>query len=1156
MRINEINLIAYGKFTDHKLQFPKATRDCHVIIGPNEAGKSTVRSAITELLFGIERQSPLGFKHPQSDLRVSGVLQAEAGNLAFIRTKQQKSLRSMSDESLPDTYLDAVLGSLTEETFAQLHCLDHERLLKGGQGIIDPRNSVSQMLFQAASGLEGFNGAREALGVRAGELYASRGRNNEYTKAADRYAIAQKILREVQVRTKEWVEAQDALKNANGVLETERQNRRALELKRSAWERARRLSPLVERLTRLQNELSELGDTIIFPLSAKETLESGISEMDAAVGIVRTREEDVLECQKQIEAIAVDKTVLERADDIERFARLCELYANHSRDLPLRRTEVNQWLSEVLTRSTEFGWGSTEEEVRTRLPQEKVLRAIDTLLKERGSLLADERAAKNAEEERQAAAGDLQKTLGALGEASVDPQLAQALAQALPYKTSDSKQQNLQSAMTLAETAAKRAMAGLGRPQLTEVLLRSMQLPSLDRVTTYQASRKKIAQAGEVARSLAEQHGGTAVNLELQISQFVRSRKVVTVAEVSGARRERDEKWSAIKSGLAVLTDNAPQLDVAIRLADELADARTLSETDGAELQALRDQLEQATEEQGRYQQTVEAKERELEAFDARWADQTSKMGLAGMELDDLPEWLGRREMALQFMDTFSDKKQDYERERNSAAQVQDDLSRAMTKAGLGVNNSYGLTALCTVTEEHIKGIERSRTQRQALQEQLQTVQTALKAAQKAKGAKTTAVKQWDSKWKEVLSKAHLIGVGDDVVEVEAAVEAAGFIRQRLEKIDSHRSERIETMEADLQQLKDTAEALVQALAPDMKQRSPGELSRTLKVRLEEAKRQSHRKTQAQEFLDGTERQLSEARSALEQAKHSLEPLLKAAGVEDPMLALPLVEQAQKKTELQDAISDTKSELERGSDGLTLEQIQAEVGNHPAAEAPAQLLVLKDSLDDSERTLTQMVQAQLAAKQVFEAIDGGAQAAIAEAQKQEALSDMSEAGEEYLQLATASTLLKWAVDKYRDRKQGPLLQRASAVFKNLTLGSFEKLRIDYDEEPPALLAYRPNNQVVTISGLSDGTRDQLFLALRIAALELQAEQGTPVPFIADDLFVNFDDRRSQAGLQSLYALSAKTQVLFLSHQEHLLPVVEQLFPDANVVTLEAEEVPA
>jgi len=159
-----------------------------------------------------------------------------------------------------------------------------------------------------------------------------------------------------------------------------------------------------------------------------------------------------------------------------------------------------------------------------------------------------------------------------------------------------------------------------------------------------------------------------------------------------------------------------------------------------------------------------------------------------------------------------------------------------------------------------------------------------------------------------------------------------------------------------------------------------------------------------------------------------------------------------------------------------------------------------------------------------------------------------------LQVATASSLLKWAVDKYRDRKQGPLLQRASAIFKTLTRGSFEKLRIDYDEDPPVLLAYRVNGQSVKIAGLSDGTRDQLYLALRIAALELQSEQAAPIPFIADDLFINFDDMRSQAGLRALYELSTKTQVLFLTHQEHLLPVIRNVLPDVNVITLNMEEI--
>lgn len=87
--------------------------------------------------------------------------------------------------------------------------------------------------------------------------------------------------------------------------------------------------------------------------------------------------------------------------------------------------------------------------------------------------------------------------------------------------------------------------------------------------------------------------------------------------------------------------------------------------------------------------------------------------------------------------------------------------------------------------------------------------------------------------------------------------------------------------------------------------------------------------------------------------------------------------------------------------------------------------------------------------------------------------------------------------------------------------------------------------------MSEGTRDQLYMALRLAALELHLAKAKALPFVADDLFINFDDERSTAGLQALRDLSTKTQVLFLSHHDHLLPRVQQVFgAGVNVVQLQ------
>jgi uncharacterized protein YhaN len=75
--------------------------------------------------------------------------------------------------------------------------------------------------------------------------------------------------------------------------------------------------------------------------------------------------------------------------------------------------------------------------------------------------------------------------------------------------------------------------------------------------------------------------------------------------------------------------------------------------------------------------------------------------------------------------------------------------------------------------------------------------------------------------------------------------------------------------------------------------------------------------------------------------------------------------------------------------------------------------------------------------------------------------------------------------------------------------------------------------------MSDGTRDQLFLSLRLAAIENYIASAEPLPFIADDLFVHFDDDRAAAGLDALIALGGLTQVLFFTHHQHLADLALQ-----------------
>ncbi len=164
MRLNRLDLIRFGIFSDHSVDLPTGSADVHVIVGPNEAGKSTVRSAIADLLFGIETRSAFDFVHDYSEMRLGAVLTNGAGELAFTRVKRKKhALRDEADNPLPDDLLAVYLGSTDRAFFERMVGLDHTKLVNGGLEILDAKDDVARLLFEASAGLGSLGDIRDHL---------------------------------------------------------------------------------------------------------------------------------------------------------------------------------------------------------------------------------------------------------------------------------------------------------------------------------------------------------------------------------------------------------------------------------------------------------------------------------------------------------------------------------------------------------------------------------------------------------------------------------------------------------------------------------------------------------------------------------------------------------------------------------------------------------------------------------------------------------------------------------------------------------------------------------------------------------------------------------------------------------------------------------
>jgi uncharacterized protein YhaN len=149
--------------------------------------------------------------------------------------------------------------------------------------------------------------------------------------------------------------------------------------------------------------------------------------------------------------------------------------------------------------------------------------------------------------------------------------------------------------------------------------------------------------------------------------------------------------------------------------------------------------------------------------------------------------------------------------------------------------------------------------------------------------------------------------------------------------------------------------------------------------------------------------------------------------------------------------------------------------------------------------------------------------------------------EQYAYLKMAVEILTGAIELYREKHQGPLVARASEFFTRMTLGRFDRLQADYDDKgEPILVGLRAGSGAkVTVEGMSDGTADQLYLALRLASLEEYLQNNEPLPFIIDDILLRFDDDRALATLEVLAAIAQKTQVLFFTHHQHLMQLAQR-----------------
>ena len=1181
MRIRELRLLRYGKFTDRLLALPNAPQDIHLVVGANEAGKSTMRRALSDWLFGFPmRSTGMDFLHPMQDLRLGGIIEdntaspeehssaqdpatgstetkassdGQIRSLNFERRKGQKNtLRTPADEPLPDSTLHEWLGSLQADEFRRMYALDHATLVEGSESILQASDDIGRMLFQAAAGIEHLGDALKTLQQEADTLWAPRKSGNRvFYQQQDAYEEARRTLGQAQLRTRDWKESHDALMDVQHQLEEARSKHAEIQQHIHRLERIRRVQPLLrdaEAARQRQEALQASGMPPLLPENARQIFEQA-SRQGALVQAEMMRLQTALsELDQALAAITLDAPVLARADEITRLDEARVQCQDHPARLQRHQEKLQTLRAKLKALAVELDWPAEDEAaVVRRLPAPAWRERTAELIHQHQAL---QHAVEKARHERDAQAQNLsqwQAQLQSLASDGIDPALTDLLEQARRLGDPDTQSDALTSERQRLEAALEATLAGMGPWRQPIDRLQAMLVPEASQVDALRVQQHDDGRALQARQEALQKKIQDIQHQEQALLQLVRHHQPVSREEVAQARRQRDDDWQVIKADPATLPARAAAFETRMHEADTLADARLERAQHEADRQSYANQLEKLKLERTGIESDIQAIETRMARRLADWQAQAAACGLPDLPLDAAPTWLKRHQDALELLA----RRQNAENQLQALHQRVEALRQALTDR-LALPATTRLDDGLRQARERLETAQRIAGQRSTLETQIQDAQRRLVPLQTALTQAESQWQEWQQAWQAALAEA---GHDDTlpVEQLETRLARMQDIQTLLAQMDSLRADEIEPLQNALDSWMRHARTLADQLMPDAPaDMLPQDIALTLAGRLKAARQDEaeHDRLQQQQARD--RQALEAARQQQIQVDALLQPLRVAAGIDDMALLGPAIARSEERQQIEHEIRRIETALREAGDGQPIESLRTEAASIEPDQLQVELNRLGTEAGQIVEDISRLGAQHGQLKAAFDALNGSDAAARAAAQQQEAAAGMAEAAERYLRLKTAARLLQWSMERFRQTRQGPMLARASEIFQALTLGSFSRLLVDADShDSPRLVSIRTDgNKPVEVPGLSEGTRDQLYLALRLAALDQQAGQGSRMPLIADDLFINFDDRRTAAGLQVLGDVSRRMQVILLTHHDHLVPLARQVLGDGlNVIEL-------
>ena len=1156
MRLTTLTLENYGIFQSEHIEFDPTPGRINLLIAPNGAGKSILRNAFCDLLFGIHGQTAMGFRYGYGRMRLMAEARGRGGEtLSFGRRKGQgNTLIDGSGATLDPAMLAAWLGQTDRTLVERLFALDTERLREGGRELLASNGSLADALLSAAGGMRQARHLQQSLEAARDSLAPlRRAQARPFYQELDRLTQARQQLAGAVLKPETREKQQTELAHLQA--EQEQCNKRgaAASQRIARLERIRRVVGVLADHDAAAAWLAAHPDAPDLPADIGERLgqaQEAVLRAEQLLDQARRNREPLAE---QLEHLVFDAGLIAQGEAVDRLVERAAVARQALLDIPKREAELARSSDDIGEILRQLGSTLPAARAAEAVPPRGVVVQARRLATEHAKLRATLAAlpAELAQSDKDIAATEAD--LVALPTAVDRRGLARLVREV--RGAGDPEHRAREAAQAVEDRRAKLG-AALARTRHWRqgadelVALPVLPMESYERLQAACAAAEAGLTAGE--RDL----GACRASIEAEqfrLAAIVRGQPIPDEAAIAEARRHRDAGWQLIYR--RAFTGDPPDAAVeaawageqslplaferAMTAADDLADRRNREGERLAQAAELTRRIGELTARLADDEAKHAAARAHCDAARQAWRDACATLALPDeATIAELRAFLAGRDRVIDAQEALASAL------RDQAALAQRHAAwgdRLATELGPVLAPAAGLTEWLGLADECLDANKQAEEMRARLQDRLTTQRKNRDEKADRQHAAETALAVVMQDWAQVRQALQRPDGEDPATTVE--------LLELLNQLDhQHQAaarlgHRLREMEEEIAGFRAQAADLAARLAPDLTNSDAFTVAQALRQRLGEQREQAKQHATVAMALKRADTTLARHQKQHDDGQVDLRTVLALVGADSVEAAQGRVALAAERRRMTETLRRGQAELHAKGDGHSVTELRREV-EAVAMDDIVGAIGLAQNERDAANAEAQSLAARVATMQAEMAQQAAADNATrAAAEQQAAIAALRRVTEEAALMHLAALLLDAALTQVEIAGTSVLLARIADLFRTITGGAYTRIEVEEQSDGSAgLIAVQAAfpDERKAVKDLSEGERDQLFLALRLAAIEDHVATAPPLPFVCDDILQTFDDERATAAMRALLQLSEHVQVILLSHHRHLLALAERL----------------